>query len=128
MFLYKSLYLLGRRPYISKEDRPAACVRRQRLSTQIDPDSAGDGERDNQGGRCQKIRANGPVYPRLEIAITGQDRCCGYAIVRDRPLDCRMEGPAIADAGCTTECGKVESQSLEMIHQTAFIQVVDDHL
>ena len=95
-----------------------------RVAREIDMNSAGQRERDNQRRRHQKIRLDVLMHARFEISISRKDRSCNQIVFVDRLLDIRMQRSGVADAGGATVADKVESELIEIFLQPGFVEII----
>ena len=76
--------LVGRRPDVGQEDRPAVVADPERLAGQVDVDAAGEGERDDERRRGEVARPGQRMDPALEVAVARQDGGDDEVVLLDR--------------------------------------------
>src|SRR5439155_21592469 len=93
------------------------------LRRQILQHRPGNRERDDERRRREEICADVRMNARFEIAIARKNRGADEIVARDRFVDFGREIAGVADACGATVRGEIESELLEIRHQSGFGQI-----
>src|SRR5439155_371620 len=113
---------------VGEHDRPAVAIATERLGREVDVDTTGERERDDERRR-RKVRGAGEgMDPPLEVPVAREDRRDDEVVLLDRARDRLVERARVADACRAAVPGEREAERLERLHEPGRLEVARDGL